>query len=416
MTISFKNKSPLFYIAIASVIICVAIQIGIQVIHGDAPQISDCDVHLSLAMSAFDQGQFYPTAGNIYDQYLLAPAFINFLVLQLHIFGTMAFNWVFNLLFSLLITYEIFWLAKRFFDPATGFLSVIAYSMLYSTWTCVYPSATEVPFLALGLSSLCLALKGGIWRLLIAGSLLALANSVRPLAILFLLAIITAMIYRRAKVGEYISTLIGISAIVCLIGCYVQSRTGYFKHTSTTGGLNMLIKANDKATGALPPQYNDQYTDMRLDLEKGMDYVHTDQARQKRAIDWILNNQGRWAILYLKGIPIMYFHDASFDGYFEENVGYIKTIENNQSFKDKIFERIPKSLVYYIVMLLFLTSLWLRRRQIFSPPGILLIVPVLGTLATCCFQTMARYHYPFMPFFIIWGCSALPLLFPKTLR
>lgn len=393
--------------AVISVILCVFIQLIIQIRFGSQPQISDCARHLELANQAYLNNSLYPTPENTYDSYLLAPALINILLAQQWLFGTMSYNWILNMIFNLIVTYEIYWLARHFFNSATGCTSVILWSMLYSTWTGIFPAATEIPFLAFAFSALCLAVKGGCFRLCVAGILIVLANSIRPLAIIFLIAILPAMILRKASWKEYACGFVSAMAVFVAVGTYVEHQTGYFHTSSTTGGLNLLVRANDKATGALPPSYDDNYTDMQLYRENGLNYEQTDSARKKRAFEWIKNNPGKWAMLYAKGLCILYYHDVPFDGYFKPNQGYIKTKEKGDSLMQLFLDRFLKSLAYYAVMILFFISLWKNRRLILSEKGLLLIVPVAGTIATCCFQTMPRYHHPFMPFLIIWGASCI---------
>lgn len=262
-------------LALSTVSLCLVIQIIIEVCCIGRSQISDCIVHINLAQGALDEGALYPTASNLYDTYLLAPVLIQWIQLQLYLFGTVAWNGAFNILLNLLICYDIYYIGKKLFDERTALISVTAWSLLYSVWTSGWPLATEVPFLALSISAVALVMKTTWWRLLLAGLLLGCANSIRPLVLIYIPTIIGIMWWRKCDWRRYGLVIIPFVCFIALMGSYVYSTTGYFRFTSTTGGLNMIIAANDKATGALPPNYRDTTcTDARIYLEDSLDYVH----------------------------------------------------------------------------------------------------------------------------------------------
>lgn len=354
---------------------------------------------------------------NLYDSYLLAPVLVNWLVLQQWLLGTMQLNGVFNILFNLLIFYEIYFLGKRVFNRPTAMLGVTFYALLYSTWTSAWPTATEVPFLALCLSGVSLALSRRWWGVLLAGVLLGVGNGIRGVAVVYLPTIMGLMLWRKARVGEMALGLLAMGAIVIATGCWIEARTGYFHVTSTTSGLNMLISANDKADGSLPTDFCDTtLTDMRIDNEDGLNYAAKDSAWTARSTQWIKAHPGRWAGLAVKKLGIMYFHDVTFDAYINPNYdgGYMSAKKEEKSYWAIIGERVPKSLVYYAVITLVIMSLWRHRHELLAPhgecwkygltpKGYLLLIPIVGTLATLAFQTMARYHYPFLPVMCLWA-------------
>lgn len=122
----------------------------------------------------------------------------------------------------------------------------------------------------------------------------------------------------------------------------------------------------------------------------------------------------RWTGLYLERLAILYYHDVPFQGYFAPNQGYIAMQREGGNFVKLFLERALCSTVYYGIMVVFLIALWRRRRMILTSEGLVLLVPLFGTLITCVFQTMPRYHYPFMPFFILWAASLWCLKKPNS--
>ena len=65
--------------------------------------------------------------------------------------------------------------------------------------------------------------------------------------------------------------------------------------------------------------------------------------------------------------------------------------------------RMGYSLVYYIVCIAFIISLFKYRKQIISKKGLLLLIFLLGVGGTCLFPMEHRYHYPYMFVICIWA-------------
>src|SRR5450432_1584259 len=76
------------------------------------PQNSDPKHYMEAAQNCFINGTWFPAALNLNAHYLHAPGFINFLILQLKVFGTMNINSILNLLMNLGIAAELYYLAN----------------------------------------------------------------------------------------------------------------------------------------------------------------------------------------------------------------------------------------------------------------------------------------------------------------
>ena len=156
---------------------------------------------------------------------------------------------IFNILLNIVIVFEIFVLAKHFFNKNIAYIAVILYCILPSNILLPQVHLTEIPFVAIILGALCFMRKNKYFSLFLAGVLLFIANWVRPVAIPFLLPILIYMFINRFNFKNYLFLLVPVVSLVLLIGFYNKHQTGYFIYQSTTGGFNLIEGANDNMNG-----------------------------------------------------------------------------------------------------------------------------------------------------------------------
>ena len=68
---------------------------------------------------------------------------------------------------------------------------------------------------------------------------------------------------------------------------------------------------------------------------------------------------------------------------------------------------LSKSIVYYVILYLSIISLFKYRKEILSDKGYIILICILGTLATCIFSVSPRYHYPFLFALTIWAAYGI---------
>lgn len=184
-------------IAFLSFLICLVIQLFVIFFYWDVNQISDWGSYMAIAKNCLLFKSWYPSADNLYDSYIWAPGFINWLILQLKFLGSFNYNMIFNLLMNIGITYEIYYLSKKFFNLRTSYISVILYSLIYSNWIIIAPAGTEIPFLFFALTAFCLSLSRHLWKVFFAGFFLIIANWIRPLIFIFIPSIFIWMYIQK---------------------------------------------------------------------------------------------------------------------------------------------------------------------------------------------------------------------------
>lgn len=389
--------------------ICLLIQSILIICFWEMEQISDCSAYYNYAWDCFLNEEFYPMHEHLYSSFLFAPGFVNFLILQLKVFGTLKFNAILNLLMSWGIAAELFYIGKKIFNEKTAYLSVICYSCLYSTWMYVLPMGTEIPFLFLMLSALCLCLRPRFFYVILAGSCLAIGNWMRPLAIVFIPSILIFMYIYRSSWKHYACLFISIATCILFIGCWSYNKIGYFTFQSSTSGYNLLATANDKATGGYL-----YFKEHDLENEDKIPFPQKDLIWKERAIEWIKQHPSKYIQLYLFKIAGLYSHDVGVEMFIWNNTASYSGMQlQGKSYAPFFVIKALKSAVYYLIMIAFGVTLIKKRRDIFSRKGIPLLILLLGTLVTCLFSIVIRYHYPFLGVIILWAAYGMASFIEK---
>lgn len=396
--------------ALAVATLSVVTQIVLAIVCFGQPQWGDAPSHLGLAYMCAEAGQWYPMTEQMqHGTWFICQGLINFLILQIRLFGTADYNSFFNILMNVAILYETYWLGKRLFNKETGYVAVILTSLLTSTIFIPLQALTEVPFLFLCLTGLCLSLRPGVRYALLAGLMYALANTVRPLAIVFMATSVLHYICNGRKVKSLAAMCAVAVAVTAGVGCANYAKTGFFVVQSTTSGANLLQTSYDGATGltrTVKSRYGENIHAFRIDGLDTLNVVQKDSVWRAMAIDWIREHPGRAAGLYLKKIPLLYAEDGWAKRLYDQRLVNDSLPQEGGSAVQKVRKLarlIWPSAVYYIVCVLFVISVIHYRRQIVSPKGLVLALLVMGTLATCVVVTMPRYHYPYTFALILWS-------------
>jgi hypothetical protein len=415
----FKDEKLLPKIALSISIIWIIAQIVLIVCFWGYPHIrGDAGNYVSMAQRCFSNGQWYPMAEDVYSIWLCAQGLINFLILQLRIFGTVNFNSVFNLFFNIVILLEVYYLGKKFFSKRTGYISVIIFCLFYSNLLIVLEPLTEIPFLCLCLSGLCLVFSGK-WKYVIGAALLfALANWIRPLAIIFLFASAVYFFITKAKFYNYITLIIPYIFAIFIIGTATEKKIGHFVYQSATLGYNLMMTSHDDAKGNIDHEvtYEENGAGF-IENRDSLTFAETDSIWKERSFKWIKEHPVKFSVLFLKKIPALYIHDAwPFSGYWWDESVTINffskknNVASRDIFLNKLLFQSLLSIPYYLAVLFFFYTLWINRREILTVKSIFLVILITGTAITCIFPVGMRYHYPFIFSVIIyaaWGIDAL---------
>lgn len=389
--------------------VMLAVQVGLIVACHGVEQRPDSCFYQELARRAATAGEWYPSALNIHDDFIYAAGLVNVMIASLRLSGSLVPVMLLNLLLNLGIILMGARLARHYFGVRVAYIFTTMYALLYSTWWAAVPTVTEVPFLFLALLALCLMHRRGVWWALAAGIALALANWVRPLAVIFLATGLVVMWQRKARYRSYATLFVGLAATVALLGLGAKHTTGYFTPQATTSGVNLAIAYNEHSWGYLYVSLLEDTTNQVLHIE-GRDsytYAEKDSIWRTRALHYMAAHPVKAVAAFFLKVPGQFSGDAWADGYVLNTVGQVSLWRDTAvPLSRKIgysLGYIGKSLVYYAVCLLFLLGLWRKRRELLSRRATLLLPVVFGVLINCILVSTPRYHYPFFFAVVIWA-------------
>lgn len=366
----------------------------------DVGVMGDPNAYRFLALQAVEQGTWYPNLSNYHDNFIFAPGYVNFICLVLYLGGSLKTVLYLQVLFNILIVLILYKLTSKVFGRHEAFIAACIYMLLPSNLLSPTVGYTELLFILLSLSAIYCSLSDKKYLIVIAGILIGLANWVRPLGIVWLFAIMIYYIVNKVDYKKYMCLFVGSVAIVCLIGIFTKEHFPDFNYSSSTGGWNLIMGANDDCDGG----YNDLvFKEGNIGyLEESAQYTYKqrDDFYKSQAIDWVLNNP----ITYLKYLPskikLLFMFDNQYDmsGNLIEAQSRPVYLLSKISFSNKLV-RNGANILYWFILLMSLISLCMCMRD----KNILLFqIIVLGTTAmTLATVGHPRYHQVFMPYMII---------------
>ncbi len=404
-----KNEK-LKTVTLTIVLIFIAVHIFLLIFYFGNPQHSDQVVHMNVANKAFSEGTWYPTASNLYDNFIVAPGLINFLILQLKLFGTMNYNGVFQLLMNLTMLFEVYYIAKHFFSKVVGYIATIIYCLIYSNYMGILIWGTEIPFLFLCLTAFSLSLTKKWYNVLIASALLAMSNTIRPLSILFIVTICLYFALSKTRWKQYALLCIPFFLLNYGYGKINEARMGYFVNTSTTGGTNLLQTANDYADGTTSKGSNIiRAKDSKFAYANNTDKTvfEKDKMWHDAGIEWIKQNPKRYFMMFFKKIPYLYADDT-----WPERLVDLENLTKKESGDKTYFIMMTiKNTPYYTVCLLAILGIVFFFKNLYKEHrnGLITLLAyfIMGTGGTVLMPVMPRYHYPFLFVLIIFAAYTI---------
>jgi len=380
---------------------------------------NDAQYYYSLAKECVQNNEFYPGTEHLYEDYIVAPLYVNIIIVLLNIYNSHISIGLFNIIINLLQLFFVYKITRFYFDDNTAKLSVLIYIFYLNSFGLVLSNFTELLFTVLILSSIYFYLKKTTSFLFLSGIMLGTSIAVRPvgwdLAVCYLL-IAGYLFFKEKKFNlDILKIAIGTFLFIILFGCFNYWHFGRFIFTSTTGPVNLLLGANDTATGGFNARVYDQGNIGYIARPDTLTYLQKGDFYYDQATNWIKQNPGKWLLL----APLKLVHTFSYDdisisliaGLGDWNI--IATIKN--SVEDRNFNHILPGESFYVKLLYFLLEiiqhifyyllilvlvLWAVRNikeRSFSEFSLLhLFFVLIGMLMIMITVGTPRYKYPFI--------------------
>ena len=293
-------------------VIYVLVQL-IYIFFFSVPYKSDSLYHYQLAVSSLNQQSVYPSVNHLYEDYLIAPLFVNLQVLFLSIMNTTYTVGLLHVILNLLQLFVLYNITIKIFNKETAIIFVVLYILYLPNIGFILLNMTEVLFGLLFSLSLLFLLKGSIKDIFLSGLFTAASIGVRPTGWALLASLMLFMfIYNFAKVSKKVLTF-GTGAILffLIIGTATYISSGHFVISSVNYGTNLLIGANDDATGAFNDRVFNEGKAGFINNPQSKTYIEKQKYWYGRALNWIMENPIEW----IKVFPVKLVHIYIWDDY-----------------------------------------------------------------------------------------------------
>ena len=371
----------------------------------------DSEGYIALARESLslDGGSLYPVAHQLnHYAFLWNLGSINVVIASL---------WMTGSIMPLLVLYALMkgataWFLHQSASALSGRHTAAVVLWLYVLYPANYGEATsvlsEVPFICLAMGAVWMCVCKG-WYVG-SGILLAVANWMRPFSIVFIVALIVWFLFNRKKT---LRLLCGYAAAICLIGSLSYLRTGLFLYQAKTGWMALAQYSWD----------HDSQRDASIGnpsvvcQDSTLNVTEKDRTWRSMFFTWLADNKTE----YFRQMPAKLVNT-----YISDNVNFCAFIPQKQE-KDYLYEplslpnilsRFPhlqpvqwlallNLLFYYCLLLTAVLAVFkCNWRHQLLPMAVI----ASGTLMLLLVgHGEARFHQPFMPFFMLLAASYITL-------
>lgn len=354
----------------------------------------DSEGYLYFANEAVQHAEPYPVTANInqYD-FLWNIGAINSVALSLYLFHSYIPLLVLYSLMKGMTAWFFYRITDKIANQHIAFIALILYIIYPANYGEGTSLLSELPFMFFIMMGLYFSLVRN-W-FVFGGMMLAIANWFRPMAIVFLLAL---MIYYLLKWRKSLRLFAGYLIVIIIIGSISYHRTGLFLYQAKSGWMALTDYSSDHAKESM--QVRDR-TDWNV--------AQKDSAWQSLFFDWLKDHP----VEYISQMPrklvntyvsdnvnmCTFIPDKAEKEYMYEEVSLGTLIQRFPSFSPVQWLTLLNLIVYYMLLASAFGSLFYFRKE-----NCLLTVSiiVLGSLLLLLVgHGEARFHIPFMPFIII---------------
>jgi hypothetical protein len=221
-----------------------------------------------------------------------------------------------NIILNFIQLLLVFKITEKIFDEAKAKTAVIIYIFYLSTLGMILLNLTELLFMVMALGSVYFYLTKNICSLFISGVLAGIALAIRPtgwalIAAIILNSFMTKEIF-SVKVKEISFLVLGTAIFIGLFGLFTYSGFGRFIYTANNGSVNLLIGANQDATGAYNAKVFEKGNAGYIEHPELMTYYEKEDFWFKKAKEYIISHPVRWVSLFpMKVVHIFIWDDFS---------------------------------------------------------------------------------------------------------
>ena len=376
------------------ILVFTILQLIILAIFGYTPY-PDSEGYIWLAQDSIAHQDIYPVGSEL-NQYpfLWNIGAINMVWLSLVCFNSITPLLVFYSVLKGITAWLFYQITKETINHQVAFIALIIYLIYPANYGESTSTLSELPFMFFSMLGiyLCLTKRFGI----LGGISLAIANWFRPMGIVFLLGILVYFLFSHRK--KIVHPIIGYVLMICVIGGLSMKRTGLFLYQAKTGWMALMDYSSNHATESMQIR---ESTDWNVSQK--------DSAWQSLFMDWVKDHP----IEYIKQMPpklintylsdnvnmCAFIPDKANQEYMYEEVSMNTLIHNFPRLSPVQWLTVLNFIIYLLIIITSIIGLFYFRLDTHLLP---VSIIALGTLLLLCVgHGEARFHIPFISFFII---------------
>ena len=407
--------------------------LGVLIVFGYTPT-NDGEGYIEYAQIAIADRQPYPTLHHIIGKpYIWNMGIINLVALSLELTKSLYPLLVLFCIMKALTAWLLAHTTAKLFNRQTALIALILYILYPNNWGQSTMLSSEIPMLFFTMLALytaplsspegdTIAMKGIEAPSGAVGGALALANWFRPVAAIFLLALVVYFFLFRKRQWKKLTLylLSGYAFVVLLIGTSCYLRTGYFLYQADSLWFNMAEATYETDS---QPHYNTEVfpegTARYIDDMQHKTAIECSHIWRERSLKWLREHP----VEYLKKVParLYYIYQNDIDNlaaflptkadaaknYITLPLGSLRT-QFSQLSAVQYFALLATILYFLLLLLAFAGALRLmlngRWREAFLP--VFIIVAASMALALLI-HGETRFKAPFMPFLFMLAASFL---------
>src|ERR1035437_3986536 len=386
---------------------------------------SDSAYYFKLAQDCISQKGIYPLPQHLFEDFIVAPLYVNVITLLLVVFNSSLTIGIFNIIINALQIFLLYKITVIIINGKAARISVILYILYLNNLGFVLLNLTELLFAVTISSSIYFYLKRKSWSWLLAGIFCGISIAIRPLGWALVISYVFIFMYKiykkEVRFSGLLLLLIGLFSIILLFGSITKFSFGEFVYTSNNGPLNIIMGANDNANGGYYEKVFEKGELGYLEHPENLTYYQKQDFWMKKALSWISAHPVKWIMLFPKKLFNMFAWD---------DISVSKLVFNNfnlYNFMKAVREHIPVEnilggfsliqiilwgllqlyhhLLYYFILFFFIFGLIKFRKMVFTNIDLILLLLFIGIgiIMTLVAVGDPRYKYPYMFIFFIFN-------------
>lgn len=381
---------------------------------------SDSAYYWRLAQDCLAHSSVYPAPMHLYEDYIVAPLYINLLVVVLSVFNSKITIGILNIFLNFGQLFFVYKITGKLAGERSAKIAAVIYIFYLSSLGLILINLTELLFNLLIFASISYYLNKKNSSYFISGIFLAASIAVRPIGWALLAAFIIDGLFlvKREKIlFKNIAPIIaGFLLFISLFGMFTYNNFGRFIFTSTTGPVNLIMGANDDATGAYNARVFQPGKAGFIPQSGAKTYMEKEEFWYGQAVGWIKKHPA----IYLSLFPVKPVHIFAWDDFSVHKLlnfndwdlyraaKYLLIKKESGEFLGpghSIIARISfiatlalHHLYYFLLLFLFMAAAYKYRKDLFSVSGfrVLIIFMILGIGMHLVTVGDARYKYPYI--------------------